>query len=152
MIIHTVDAKVMADYSPPENSLLMRIFGQARHPRTEYPELLYPGKWANVLEYTFDDTTPHYVKQIPEDERKKVKLFDARDAEQIINDFNSWKDKIEQLVIHCWAGESRSPAVANALNNIFNLQCDLPSNTMFNGYIYYTMIETARKKGICSAA
>lgn len=71
-----------------------------------------------LFHYVFDD--------IDEEEYMISKLqvlkgITEEIADQIKQDFDYIKDKIETLVINCHAGISRSPAVALALNNLYNL-------------------------------
>ena len=47
-----------------------------------------------------------------------LKLFSKTDAQLILEFFNTYKNKYSNLIVHCDAGISRSPAVAAALAKI----------------------------------
>lgn len=47
-------------------------------------------------------------------------VFTKRNAEQILDFVDSFKDSIDSIAIHCEAGVSRSAGVAGALANILN--------------------------------
>lgn len=51
------------------------------------------------------------VRLMKEEDAKKIKEF----VEELIKN-----DEIEELIVHCYAGASRSPAVAAALSKIYN--------------------------------
>jgi hypothetical protein len=75
--------------------------------------------------------------------------FMDKDAEDIIKDFRGYKDKIDELVVHCKHGQSRSPAVAIALNELFSLGEDSfilsKEYPFFNEYVYKTMMDVGKK-------
>ena len=80
-------------------------------------------------------------------------LFDSN-LEDVIasNDFAEDTTPFEELVIYCLGGFGRSPSIGAALNEIFNLGNDTAAmraeHRHSNPYIYETMIETARRKGM----
>lgn len=82
-----------------------------------------------VLEMKFDD--------IDTDEEDRV-LFTNKDAEKIIRFARRYKN-VDTLVIHCYAGVSRSAAIKNALDECFGLGVSTPSAAM-NRYIYSTIM------------
>jgi len=47
-------------------------------------------------------------------------IFTERDAEQILDFIDTFKDKVDIIVCHCEAGISRSAGVAGALSKILN--------------------------------
>lgn len=76
-------------------------------------------------------------------------------AEKLILDYILAREDfgdIQDILIHCNEGRSRSPAVGGALNEIFNLgnpiwriSVDYPQ---YNDYVYKQLIRTARQMGI----
>ena len=42
--------------------------------------------------------------------------MEDKDAKQILNAVEKYKDSVEEIIVHCDAGFSRSPAVAAALS------------------------------------
>lgn len=72
------------------------------------------------------------------------------DANQIINAFLRYKDTVSQIIVHCDAGYSRSPAVAAALCIAFGM-----SDAEFFGpsycpnmHVYRTMLRALEKRNI----
>lgn len=76
-------------------------------------------------------------------------------SEKLITDFASSMLKfsdIQDILVHCNEGKSRSPAIGGALNEIFNLgyetwriYVDFPG---CNEHVYKQLVSTARKIGI----
>ena len=89
----------------------------------------------HMLKLFFDDIDPyrflhgmehpHVVARIQERENTPI-FFDEEMAKDIVNFVTEiWeKDKNATVKIHCWAGRSRSQAVAYWLNIYFNLILD----------------------------
>ncbi|MEK6926868.1 MAG: hypothetical protein AABX11_00400 [Nanoarchaeota archaeon] len=73
-------------------------------------------------------------------------IFTPRIAEQILIDFERYSPNSEALMIHCYAGISRSPAVAMALNAIFKLgqkrELERDYIGSRNTFVYDTIIRT----------
>lgn len=53
------------------------------------------------------------------EDTKKLKLFSEEDAIQIVNFVEKNKDKIDTLVLHCFAGYSRSVGAAAAISKYY---------------------------------
>lgn len=70
----------------------------------------------NTQEYKFDDTYPGDRVRFDRDI-----IFNPEIAREIIEDFNRDYQRGDNLLVHCAAGVSRSPAVGLALNTIFHL-------------------------------
>ncbi len=88
--------------------------------------------------YHFDDVTPSSGNGL---------LFDERIAENIMDDFITGAGRSKILLVNCFAGLSRSPAVGIALNDIFSLGYNSDElkerYAMFNQWVYKIMLETA---------
>ncbi|MCP3685193.1 MAG: hypothetical protein GY861_21220 [bacterium] len=70
-------------------------------------------------------------------------LFTAGQANEIISFVNKYEERISCVVIHCYAGECRSPAVAAALSYMLNGDDSwIFSDTQYkpNMHIYRTMM------------
>ena len=71
-------------------------------------------------------------------------FFNESIAEKIIKYFKDYKNGCLELLVHCSAGLGRSPAVAIALNDIFDLDNDFSDKKIkyprLNHYIYDKMI------------
>lgn len=145
-----------ADYVPNVPTLAIRIFGSetAGKGKTLYPPLK-PG-YKRVLEYSFDDidlqegqTLEQWAKGAGLDPKTLVQ-FDERMARQILTDFARCYGDAEAVLIHCYAGASRSPAVGMALDSIYRLEADFNCREfpLMNVYVYKTMFLTADKMGL----
>ena len=74
-------------------------------------------------------------------------LFKEDFAKKILGDYEKIENKIDNLVIHCWEGLKRSPAVGIAMNEIYgwgikDLKEKFPK---YRRYVYDIMIKTASK-------
>lgn len=77
--------------------------------------LINSPNYKKIQSYEFDD--------ISHPETGKI-CFDNNIAKKILIDFQQDFTGCEALLVHCTVGENRSPAVALALNQIFNLGND----------------------------
>lgn len=82
-------------------------------------------KCKDVLTLKFDDIdTVRKTFRSAENGYEQVKdtgvLFDSVMAEQIVDFVDKNKDEVDEIWIHCYAGVSRSMAVAAALSKFFN--------------------------------
>ena len=97
-----------------------------------------------IHEYVFDDTLPGIY------DFTRGALFDVKMAQKVIQDFIDGKDSCSALLIHCARGQSRSPAVGIALDEIFNLGNDPEKlKTMhprYNQHIYSLMKRIAKSR------
>ena len=97
-------------------------------------------RYAHVHEYEFDDLYPDF--------NQGGKLINPDIAGQIVSDFNNGRRECEDLLVHCFAGKGRSPAVAIALNEIFNLgQSTKRMKQIFpayNDFVYQSLIKAAK--------
>lgn len=69
-------------------------------------------------------------------------LFYDEHANQIVSFVDKHKDIIDTLVVHCYAGQSRSVAVGKALSELYNVNCSNIKGKNLNEHIYSTMINT----------
>jgi len=130
------------EYEPSRPTYGIRIASfNHRGDFRKYP-LRHYRSFKQVFEYVFDDINPN-SKPL----RDEI-LFDNGLAEKIINDFDENREGCEVLLVHCMAGKNRSPSVAIALNELF----DLGHNTFelkerypeFNRYVYEEMRKAGR--------
>ena len=84
-----------------------------------------------VLTLYFDDI----VKPV-----EGATLFSKEQASQILDFTKNVNDKVDTLLIHCYAGSSRSLAVGKALTERFGWESeDLAAQTVPNEFVYQTM-------------
>jgi len=107
----------------------------------EIVSIKYSNYIKDILRLTFlDEDDVSYQKK----KNDKYRLFNTADALRILNFVDSLKDRIEVLYIHCNAGFSRSPAVAAALCDIYNIESNI--NWFFNYspniFVYRKLLNT----------
>ena len=85
-----------------------------------------------------------------DDVKNNLILFNDKLAKQIINFVNTYKDKIDTLIVHCDAGESRSGAVGVWANRYLELDEKefLENNKKIypNSYIYNILYSVSGMK------
>jgi len=124
-------------YVPVNETYVVRILNSDGRLNKE----LKDSKLYRIHEYTFDDNDPRY------EGTPGGIMIDEDIARSIIEDFRNGREGCSDLLVHCTRGEDRSPAVAIALNEIF----DLGENTeelkdkhrVYTRWIYRVMMETA---------
>ena len=79
------------------------------------PKLKKDDLCLEILRLEFDDLD-RWIKPFPG--HKEYRLFNKEDARKILDFFVKHRISCPNLVVHCDAGISRSPAVAAALTNI----------------------------------
>ncbi|MBW2994805.1 hypothetical protein KY312_00485 [Candidatus Woesearchaeota archaeon] len=127
-------------HQPDKPTYAIRIFS-SWHDKDDRGQLKESEFYSHIAEYVFDDCDEYY-------EAGPV-YIDEKIAKQIIDDFANNRYGIECLLVHCSLGRNRSPAVAVALNEIF----ELGNNTeelkqkynRFNKYVYKIIKESAKK-------
>lgn len=152
--ISVKSARQASEFNPRSRTTLIRILDFHKPTRLQrpYPPLLYESRFAKILSYSFDDLTPRPFQDgsIPANKKHQYKLFSESDAAKIIMDFSKIKDISDYLIVHCYLGRSRSPAVAAALNHMFSLGIDdssfMDEDTRANMHVYSTMVQVAREK------
>lgn len=84
----------------------------------------------------------------PTEERLRTmdgKLFCQGQAQQIIDFVDRWWGNVDWILVHCEAGRSRSPAIAAAIDYIWNgREASLPYFQQYdpNHFVFKTMLET----------
>lgn len=142
-------------FEPTVRTAAIRIYSGDPSMNTSYGSLRSNPLYIARFTYVFDDLHDMSGDQMHEasldgpDENPDMGFmvrFMSRDiAKQLVEDFVSVKDKIECLMIHCKAGEGRSPAVGIALNKVFELgkntldMCEEFPN--FNTGVYELVVE-----------
>jgi hypothetical protein len=119
--------------------------------------------YKQVFEYVFDDRDP--AEDCPNMAEtnginfiKKVGFipFGKDLATIILNDFRTWQERdVRLVVVHCYMGRRRSPAVAMALNKVFRLgNPGMDPHTPcreyqgYNRFVYKTMMAVAKEMPI----
>ena len=114
------------DYLPNKLTYAIRIRSSNIPPKYFLPLAASPN-YLPPREYLFDDI----------DCPRPGKILLNKDlAREIILDYNNLRGNSQDLLVHCQRGQNRSPAIALALNKIFNLGED--SNELIEKYRYGT--------------
>ncbi|MFH1406103.1 MAG: hypothetical protein ABIG52_02700 [Nanoarchaeota archaeon] len=126
------------DYTPTNLTYAIRIDSQIA-PFTNCFALQNSGLYT-IVKYVFDDRTPKCGSG---------KLFDADIAQRLLTDFRENGLDHDTLLVHCFMGRNRSPAVGMALNEIFELGHDTDKLKKqyreANWFVYDTLIEVAKR-------
>ncbi len=146
MNIHIMGYRTASEYHPLVPTLAIQIFDS--YPNS--PKVnLKDSPLFTTCRYTFDDIDldqllNHYPNTNVEELAKRHTLFSKSLAKTILNDFNKNKAANIDLLVHCLLGASRSPAVAIALNEIFELgQRGLKEHyPSYNHFVYRILKET----------
>jgi len=135
-------------YKPKVITLAMRIFdpdGCLNSPTVRLNDsVMY-----RICGYTFSDIDPdEFLRNYP-DRVLPNNLFNEGIALQILDDFRRLRDGCSELLVHCTLGAVRSPAVAIALNDIFELGNDSEEmrnkHKKYNRYIYSVLMNVASR-------
>lgn len=139
MKLHIFDYVGAVEHEPQELTYAIRIGAPRDIPDPLKPSSLY----LCVAQYSFDDTNPGRV------ERGQI-LFDEGIASRMIKGFREYQEKCQSLIVHCSAGRNRSPAVAMALNDLFNLGYDteelMDEYPEYNSYIYALLKQVGKRE------
>ena len=93
-----------------------------------------PDAWKDVLFLEFHDVDCN-------PQGFKYTVFDENLSQQIIDFCEKHKDDVDQIIVHCEAGISRSAGVSKFIAMIYNL--DFPSNYMlYNKLVFSTLLRT----------
>jgi predicted protein tyrosine phosphatase len=144
--------RIEAENFIPDNSTYAIRINPPNKPQNP---LVSSPNYTRITEYNFDDAYPlnyplrHFVTCF---RNSRKKLFDEEIARKILEDFSAYKSQCETLLVHCRHASGRSPAIAMALNKIFDLgesQTKIIFGFPFlNIYIYHQMLKTAKKMKI----
>lgn len=116
-------------YEPTRPTYAIRIRGPEIWDVANFGQLRQ-SEWYNdqlerksmVHEYIFCDIDdPNYKVDSDEGSGDDTVLINEQIASRILLDFRKSLGRFEELLVHCVMGEGRSPAVALALNDLFNL-------------------------------
>jgi len=153
MKITVLSLKNVQIYKPPHLACLIRIFGDEES-YNEYSNV--EGSFVKRAVYFFDDLDLYLEAKYGKDHLKKIihaenpQIFHKNLALKIISEFDTWKrhESFEELVVHCYVGAGRSPAIAMALNEIFQLghqTKDLINlYPEYNEYIFDVMVQVGK--------
>lgn len=178
MIGHILDYRSALKFIPDQPTAIIRICetetidhydpddGWDNSPKAPLIESPW---WRVILTYRFGDLDPDRYRIYEGDEiADKYQGYPGgitpEIAKQMLHDFSKIPSEVTCYVFHCYAGVSRSPAVALAMNKIFKLELDWaprarrlidllrektfetqhPDDVVGNLTVYNTLIEAAK--------
>jgi len=109
MDVYVANHRFAREFLPKGEAAAIRILGSARM----IPAKL-KGEYRHVFEYRFDETA------LINKGFRGIRFNDEIAAE-ILSNFAGSMNGCEKLLVHCFSGEARSPAVARALYERFRL-------------------------------
>ncbi len=151
--LDVLDCARAGEFKPSVPSVAIILLSGIREDNNTYPAVL-SRKFVEVFEYKFDNLYP-----IDERDMRLLGrggdfpiIFNAEIAGKMLFDFTGVRDKVSGLMVHCWDGRNRAPAVAIAYNDVFSFGYDreelMMKHPAYNSYICQTLIDTAGKIGI----
>jgi len=87
--------------------------------------------------YNQQEVSGHYGERI---KKLQERAFNNDIAKDLITHFRDNRDGKLELLVHCQAGLERSPSVAQALNDLFELSEDYNIDRVRKNFIYRTMM------------
>ena len=111
MQTQVINSLISETYMPSDNTIIIRITSNE-----DFAKMKNRSIFQDVLELRFDDVSPEHPKE-------DSMLYGAMKEEhfQEILKFVEKNKQAEKLIVHCDAGQSRSPAVAiNILDYLLN--------------------------------
>lgn len=115
----------------------------------EHPNLCKV-KCQGILQLIFLDSESENDLMMSEIEllkKNESSMFTEEHAEQILDFVDGIWDKVETLMLHCYAGYSRSPAVAAALSKIYyNNDTHFFNSYSPNKMVYNTILKVAQER------
>lgn len=115
----------------------------------EVVKFKYNNNIKGVLRLGFlDEDNLRYIRN---KHNSRYRLFSLKDALKILDFVDEMKDKIEILYIHCVAGVSRSPAIAAALCDIYNIESNVDwfFNYSPNIFVYRKLLNAYHFRDEC---
>jgi len=100
------------------------------------PAVLHDNSWLDVLRLEFDDVDPSHMNP---QQAAMFRLFNEEDAAKIIEFLQKYSDVVEDAVVHCEAGISRSAAVSKFIAYTNYLQFPEDYN-LYNKHVYGTLM------------
>lgn len=113
MDLHIFWSDEASKFLPDKPTYAVRIFMSGLK---EMPKLQENPHYLAIQEYTFDDNDGMF--------QVGPLSITPEIAEHIVLDFAKYRDRVSALLVHCSRGRNRSPSVAIALSEIFQLGND----------------------------
>lgn len=149
MAFYVLSLQLAQRFLPKKKTLAIRIFDSDNdnvYAKARNLPLFDSSLYVAHLLYQFDDID--LIKYPIEDEEDAMffegyKIFDEKIATNIILDFRLAFKPDYDVMVHCFQGYGRAPAIASALDKIFNLKNE-ETYKDFNQHVYQTMLGVGR--------
>jgi len=100
---------------------------------TEDGPVFLSQNWGGILKLIFHDVNP-------DDCQGNEILFSGKHANDVINFMDDLPENINEIVVHCFRGISRSAAVAKAISDAYKL--DFPGDyCRYNAHVYRVLAD-----------
>ena len=90
--------------------------------------------WDPILRLKFHDLDKPW---------QNYELMSEAQADEIIEWLKKYEDKIDSVIVHCWAGASRSAGVAKFIAKRYNLTFD-EDYRYYNKHVYNLLVHRGR--------
>lgn len=98
--------------------------------------------WHSVLKIQFDDTNPEIITL---KKRKTPRVaITLTDAIKIVKYVHETASAVEEIIVHCQGGISRSAAVAKWIAETYDLAFDHKYD-LYNKYVYRLLLEADKR-------
>jgi len=94
--------------------------------------VLFEEAWGDILRVRFHDVDSEYRGE------SGYHSITEEQADAIIAWLREHEDEFKKIVVHCWAGISRSAAVAKFIAEVYDLQFP-ESYSLYNRFVYSTL-------------
>jgi predicted protein tyrosine phosphatase len=150
-MIHVFDVTSAREFNPITRTIAIRCMSSTiarTWEREEYGEL-DPKKYVGILPLIIDDIVPAMIGRDGE-AYKGYSMFNEEHAKDIGDFLEKHWGNFEDIMIHCYAGASRSTAVGRAIGDHFQIPYNpeiLERQEMGpNGHIHVTLLGYLRKR------
>lgn len=100
------------------------------------PANLHEDTWKDILRLEFHDADPH-----KDSDSNEYKVFSVVEAVSILKFLKLHEDSIEDVIVHCEAGISRSAGVSKFIAELYKLK--FPQNySVYNKHVFSTLMST----------
>jgi hypothetical protein len=150
-MIHVLDVVSAKNFIPDKKTIVIRCMSskRCRAWESESYGTLNKELYVGLLSLVFDDLTPMTVSKDRETYGKFV-LFGKKHSNNICRFLDRQKGNFEDIMVHCYAGLSRSTAVGAAIGGYFSLEYNPEilerHSSGINSHVYNTLLQSFMDK------
>jgi len=150
-MIHVLDVVRAKNFIPDKKTIAIRCMSSKHFKAWESESYgtLNPELYSGILSLVFDNLTPEAISK---DRRayKRFTLFGKKQANNICRFLDRHKGNFEDIMVHCYGGKDRSPAVGAVIGDYFNLEYNLGilerDFAGINSHVYNTLLQSFMDK------